>query len=312
MAEALEVQKPWEFAAVHRCLSKTWKNNRLRRLDVCLHHPFLSEGNDKNRQKRWKRRKLWGEDTAIAFCRKGPLEDLEETPLKYRELSFEPKTSEHITAWVRHATASHGNFPAKLMRAGVPGSDHPQKMNPFRPQLYISMASSMIFNMLAPCKKLPNLGTHTMKIASSRSNILRFSPVNCSPWTSETEAASHLVSGCEEHRHVLSRWGLRNSFASRCEVQGSVGTVSHISQLSKMFQCFTSCLKSQAAAPMPPSQLRTFTLSDGDSLEPRVSDVGALPINAVLSQSTAMASTKLDHADSCQEKPLHELSLQLR
>lgn len=67
-------------------------------------------------------------------------------------------------------------------------------------------------------------------------------------------------------------------------MQGSVGTVSHISQLSKMFQCFTSCLKSQAAAPMPPAQLRTFTLSDGDSLEPRVWDVGALPINAVLSQ----------------------------
>ena len=83
--------------------------------------------------------------------------------------------------------------------------------------------------------------------------------------------------------------------------------VSHISQLSKMFQCFTSCLKSQAAAPMPPSQLRTFTLSDGDSLEPRVWDVGALPINAV-SQSMAMASTKIG---SCKHMGVSENSVSL-
>ena len=296
MAEALEVQKPWEFAAVHRCLSKTWKNNRLRRLDVCLHHPFLSEGNDKNRQKRRKRRKLWGEDTAIAFCRKGPLEDLKETPPKYRELSLSQKhlnTSRHEYGMPQQATAI---FLQNWCEPVCRGRIIRRKWIPSGPN----------YDLHGFFNDLQHAGTLQKTAKSGHShheNCLR----------QAVRIFCDLVQWIAAREHPKQRqqvtWSqAAKSTAMSLAVEGC-GTVSHISQLSKMFQCFTSCLKSQAAAPMPPSQLRTFTLSDGDSLEPRVSDVGALPINAMLSQSTAMASTKLDHANSCQEKPLHELSL---
>ena len=71
--------------------------NSLRPLDVCLRHAFPPEASDKNKPKRRKRRKRLEEDTAIAFCRMGPL-DLEEIPPKYRELSLSQKhlnTSRH-------------------------------------------------------------------------------------------------------------------------------------------------------------------------------------------------------------------------
>ena len=124
-----------------------------------------------------------------------------------------------------------------------------------------------------------------------------------------------MVSGCEEHRHVLSR---RGTVLHRVRCRDGSDQFHNFSHnfYSNIFQCFTHCVKSQAAAPMP-SQLRTFTLSDWDSLEPRVSDVGALPAHAVLPQSTAIASTKLDHAKPCQEKassrtfPFHCISLNL-